>query len=114
MTKALLALSLGSLASLVVYPGRVTKVYDGDTFTVDLTIRPGLIETEHVRLDCGNAAELRAPGGPEAQKALSSALDGGVHVVTEWKREKYGRLLGRPLVDGRDVCADLRDAGVLR
>lgn len=114
----LCAALLGSgLQMRYTHEGRVARVVDGDTLDVVVTLRPGLTETQRIRLECGDAAELHADGGQEARTALVSAVgDGGVTVNTQWMREKYGRLLADVRADGRTqtVCQELLDAGVLR
>lgn len=108
--------AVATLVLVASYPLSIISVHDGDTFTGQIEVRPGLSETVVVRLPCGNAAELRADGGGvAAREALKNALDGGVLTLeTEWKHEKYGRLLASPKRGGRDVCDELRDAGWLR
>lgn len=109
-----------TLVLIAAYPLAIVSVHDGDTFSGTIEVRPGLHETVVVRLPCGNAPELRADGGGvAAREALKNALDGGVDggqltLETEWKHEKYGRLLARPKRNGADVCSELVDAGWLQ
>lgn len=82
-------------ATVWVYPVTNSRAIDGDTVDAVFEVRPGLWEREHIRFDCLNAPERNQPGGPEATAKLVAFLaDGGVQLHTEWKREKYGRLLG--------------------
>lgn len=113
----------GMLAFTFFNIARVTRIIDGDTFVAEIEVRPGLNELRHVRLACGSAPELSADGGFEAKSALASALikpDGGseIRIATNWRQEKYGRLLGDPYVpaDGGfyNVCEYLRQNGYVR
>lgn len=117
--KALLALLLSASAVTAAqhyHRGQAVRVIDGDTLVVDVELRPGLVETDTIRLNCGNAAELRADGGAAAKFALVRRLgDGGVTVLTDWRRDSFGRLLADVVSEGRDasVCAELLDAGYI-
>lgn len=82
--------------------------YDGDTFKGTVEIRPGLHEDVTVRIYCYSAPELRADGGGVLEKKRLTdflSADGGVYTLrTEWKREKYGRLLGEPIRGDAGFC----------
>lgn len=83
--------------------------HDGDTFKGTVELRPGLREDVTVRLDCYSAPELRADGGGVAEtKVLRDFLsaDAGYTLRTEWKHEKYGRLLGEPYRGDAGFCMD--------
>lgn len=80
--------------------GRVIRVADGDTLTI-------LIDSIKldipVRLSGIDAPEKNMPFGQTAKKSLSD-LTFGKNVVVEWnKKDKYGRLVGKVRVDGRDI-----------
>lgn len=109
-------LLLLAAAPLWVHEAHVIRVIDGDTFVATILLRPELTETRTIRLPCGNAAELRADGGGIAAKAaLTHALEGATSIRTEWRQEKYGRLLAAPYrADGGSICAELLDAGAIR
>lgn len=101
--------------ALFIQPLRPTNTVDGDTFDGTVDLRPGLHEDVRVRMQCPmtdggayyNAPELRADGGLAAKIALAAFLDGGTYTLhTEWKHDKYGRLLAEPFratTDGGEV-----------
>lgn len=90
-----------SSGDLYTYRATVTKVYDGDTITVDIDLGFGVVMREQsVRLLGIDAPELR---GEERQHGLASRsfvadrLSIGSVVVIKTvkdKKEKYGRYLG--------------------
>ena len=74
-------------------------VVDGDTI---------VIGRERVRIQNFNAPELHQPGGPEA-KARMQALTLGKEVHCDGKaRDRYGRLVARCSVNGRDLGQAMR------
>lgn len=88
--------------------GKVVKVYDGDTVTLD----PPGGERVIVRLQGIDAPELSQRYGREARAHLVSLL---LHqqVVVHWtKRDRHGRLVGKVIVGGRDVGRELLLAGL--
>lgn len=79
--------------------GVVVGVQDGDTITVlDST------KTQHkVRLSGIDAPEKSQPWGQRSKEGLS-ALAYRQQTVVEWsKRDRYGRVIGKVLVDGKDL-----------
>lgn len=83
------------------YRAFVTKVYDGDTITVDIDLGFGVqLKKQSIRLSGINAPEVR---GPSRNKGIFSRdwlqrmiLWETVRLVTEKdKTGKYGRWLGR-------------------
>lgn len=79
--------------------GRVVGVIDGDTITVlDST------NTEHkIRLIGIDAPEKKQPFGKSSKKMLSNWVFGKT-VNVDWdKRDRYGRLVGKVIIDGIDV-----------
>lgn len=96
------------LLAVVLLPLTPLRAVDGDTLDGRVALRPGLEETVRVRLDCYSAPELRADGGGLAEAmALARwlAADGGYTLATQWKHEKYGRLLGQPYRGDAGFCA---------
>lgn len=84
------------------------SVSDGDTITV---LNTG--NTQHkVRLSGIDAPEKRQPFSARSKENLSRVLVG--HSVTvEWhKRDCYKRLVGKVLVNGRDVNLEQIKAGM--
>jgi endonuclease YncB( thermonuclease family) len=79
--------------------GRVVRIADGDTITVlDAS------NTQHrIRLQGIDAPESKQDFGTQSKKKLSGLIFGkDVEVVYE-KTDQYGRLLGKVLLDGRDI-----------
>ena len=88
--------------------GRVTGLADGDTITV-LVDGHDMVT---VRLAGIDAPEKAQPFGAASKKHLSDRVFGRT-VTVEWmKRDKYGRVIGRVLVDGEDVCLDQVRSGL--
>jgi endonuclease YncB( thermonuclease family) len=82
--------------------GRVVGVSDGDTITVLIDGH----ENVKVRLTGIDAPEKSQPFGAVSKKNLSDQVF-GKSVTVEWdKKDKYGRVLGRVLVNGTDVCLE--------
>jgi len=80
--------------------GKVVKVLDGDTIT--LLVECAQLELP-VRLAGIDAPETGAPFGLESKESLSRLLSGRTVAVESHKRDKYGRYVGRILVDGLDA-----------
>ena len=96
-TAVLLTLALTAHAETIT--GRVVGVADGDTITV-----LDADKVQHkIRLSGIDAPEKKQAFGNRSKKSLSAlAFDKTVNVETE-KRDRYGRQIGKVLVDGRDV-----------
>lgn len=79
--------------------GRVVGISDGDTVTV-LDVQ----KVQHkIRLAGIDAPEKTQPFGNRSKESLSElAFDKTVTVETD-KRDRYGREVGKVLVNGRDV-----------
>ena len=96
-----LTICLGFLASSVfaeVLFGTVVAVHDGDTIT--LKNESG---QKKIRLAGIDAPELNQPFGVESRAALREVvLDKQVQVETS-KTDKYGRVVGRVILDGVDI-----------
>lgn len=113
------------------YPAAVLSVHDGDTLTALLDEGADNFWRTAVRLDGGNAIELRNPGGAEAQQELAqlvapvtpvtvvdlfALLNGPRAAQIEVLRyDKYsGRVDGRVVLpDGRDVVQTMIAAGYM-
>lgn len=100
------------------YHAIVTKVYDGDTVTLDIDL--GLytwVKGVKARLYGIDAPELR---GEERPHGLASrdwlrlqVLDKEVVIETiKDKQGKYGRWLCKIWLDGRDIIAEMVEAGL--
>jgi endonuclease YncB( thermonuclease family) len=102
---ALCVLSTRAAAAELV--GRVVAVADGDTITVLTADRV----RERIRLAGIDAPESRQAFGTAAKQRLS-ALVFGTEVQVEFeKRDRYGRIVGRVLREGRDASLALIESG---
>ncbi len=97
LTAMLLALACTAHAETIT--GRVVGVADGDTITV-----LDADKVQHkIRLSGIDAPEKKQAFGNRSKESLSDlAFDKTVNVETS-KRDKYGRQIGKVLVNGRDV-----------
>jgi len=97
ITAMLLALACTANAETIT--GRVVGVADGDTITV-----LDADKVQHkIRLAGIDAPEKKQPFGNRSKESLSAlAFDKTVNVETS-KRDRYGRQIGKVLVNGRDV-----------
>ncbi len=97
-----------SLLLLVLFPfgvpadtlnGKVVKITDGDTLVILDTDM-----TQHkIRLSGIDAPESNQPFGQRSKEALS-ALVAGQQVEVDWhKRDRYQRIVGKVIAQGRDV-----------
>ena len=79
--------------------GKVVKITDGDTLVV---LDAG--NTQHkIRLSGIDAPETNQPFGKRSKEALS-ALVAGQRVEVDWhKRDRYDRIVGKVIAQGRDV-----------
>ena len=99
------------------YNAHVTKVYDGDTITVDIDLGLGVwLKGQKIRLFGINAPELRGDTHDEGIKSRDFlrklVLDKDVTVVTyKDKKGKWGRWLGdvflsRNYISEIDLCVN--------
>ena len=88
--------------------GRVVSVADGDTITVlDSS------ETQHrIRLEGIDAPELHQAFGSRSKQNLSELVYGKDVTVVYYKTDQYGRLVGKILLDGRDINLEQVRAGM--
>ncbi len=95
----ILLLALACTAHAETITGRVVGVVDGDTITV-----LDADKVQHkIRLSGIDAPEKKQPFGNRSKESLSAlAFDKTVNVETS-KRDRYGRQIGKVLVNGRDV-----------
>ena len=92
-------LTLACTANAETITGRVVGVADGDTITV-----LDADKVQHkIRLSGIDAPEKKQAFGNRSKESLSElAVDKTVNVETS-KRDRYGRQIGKVLVNGRDV-----------
>jgi micrococcal nuclease len=85
---------------------RVSKVIDGDTFTLKGVSR-------HIRVWGLDAPERGDPGGPAATSALRGLIS-GVTLHSDLRDiDRYGRYVGQCFLgDGRDIAAVMIQMGV--
>lgn len=94
----LLLISLALKSYSAELTGVVSAVHDGDT----LTLKSNLI-TKKVRLAGIDAPELQQPYGVESRNALSQDVLNQLVTVDTNKTDKYGRAVGKLLLNGEDV-----------
>ena len=87
------------LVSADTLTGKVVKITDGDTLVV---LDAG--NTQHkIRLSGIDAPETNQPFGKRSKEALS-ALVAGQRVEVDWhKHDRYGRIVGKVIAQGKDV-----------
>ena len=91
------------------YKATVTKVYDGDTITVDFDLGFGiLIRKQKIRLYGINTPEVRGPEKPEgiiSRDALRERILGKVVTIKTFrdKKGKYGRWLGEVFMEEENI-----------
>ena len=96
---ATLLLALACNANAETITGRVVGVADGDTITV-LDAR----KVQHkIRLAGIDAPEKKQPFGNRSKESLSQLAFGKTVDVETIKRDRYGRQIGKVLVNGQDV-----------
>lgn len=79
--------------------GRVVGVADGDTVTVLDSYK-----VQHkIRLAGIDAPEKKQAFGNQSKQSLSDLVFGKIVAVETNKRDKYGRQVGKILLDGQDV-----------
>lgn len=88
-----------SLAQAEIFTGRVVGVTDGDTITI-----LDADNTQYkVRLTGIDAPERKQAFGNMAKQHLASLIFGKTVTVEWFKHDRYKRILGKVLVDGRDA-----------
>lgn len=84
------------------FSGRVIKVHDGDTITVNTSLRELPVK---IRFADTAAPELNQEGGHEAQSWLEKRIMGEMVdvLLSEQRVEKWGRILGTIYHNGMNV-----------
>jgi len=82
--------------------GKVVGVADGDTITVlDAT------NTQHkIRMQGIDAPEKAQAYGQKSKQSLSQMVQSKQVTVEYQKKDKYGRTLGKVVLNGTDVCLE--------
>ena len=102
-----IALAFIGSASAELLTGTVTSVHDGDT----LTLQTGT-EQKKIRLAGIDAPELKQLFGPESRDALRQAVLNQSVAVDINKQDRYGRAVGKVLLNGEDVNLKQVSAGL--
>lgn len=95
----LLALAFAFPVSAWTLEGRIVGVSDGDTVTV-----LDVANTQHkIRLAGIDAPERAQPFGNRSKQSLSDLAFNRHATVEATKKDRYGRTVGKVIVDGQDV-----------
>jgi len=87
--------------------GKVVKITDGDT----LYVLDANNKQHKIRLAGIDAPERKQAYGLASRKHLASIVAGKQVTVEYEKRDRYGRIVGKVLLDGMDVCLEQVKAG---
>ncbi len=103
---SLVFLSLAASADSLT--GKVVKITDGDTlYVLDANYK------EHkIRLAGIDAPERKQAYGLASRKHLASIVAGQQVTIEYDKRDRYGRIVGKVLLDGIDACLEQVKAGL--
>ena len=104
----LLIFSVCTARASKIIQGKVVSVADGDTITV-----LDAEKTQHkIRLQGIDAPEKAQAFGAKSKQALYEMVHGKTVQVSFEKSDKYGRILGKVLLDGQDICHQQIKAGL--
>lgn len=87
--------------------GRVVSIHDADT----ITILDGSKTQHRIRLGAIDAPEMGQDYGQRAKEYLAEQVFGKEVLIEYSKRDKYGRIVGKILLEGKDINLDLISAG---
>jgi len=104
----LLLTVLFSLSAYADFTGKVVKVTDGDTVNV---LEAGNV-LHKVRLTGIDAPERGQPYGRKSQEYLSDMVAGKQVLVETEKQDRYGRDLGKIILNGQDINLGQVKAGM--
>jgi len=94
---------LGPVAhAATTYTGKVISIADGDTLRI--LYRGGQLKIHLAEID---TPERKQPWGTRAKQALSDKVFGEVVDVVKVDRDRYGRIVGRIYLDGRDINREM-------
>ena len=94
-------------SSAVTLTGRTVRVTDGDTIVI---LSDGNVQHK-IRLQGIDAPERKQAFGTKSKEHLSDSVAGKFVIVEYGKRDRYGRVIGKVLVGGKDVCLEQIIAG---
>ena len=104
----LLIFSVCTASASKILQGKVVSVADGDTITV-----LDAEKTQHkIRLQGIDAPEKAQAFGAKSKQSLYEMVHGKTVQVSFEKSDKYGRILGKVLLDGQDICHQQIKAGL--
>jgi len=90
--------------------GKVVSVSDGDTITV-LVINQTTNTTVKIRLSEIDCPEKKQAFGTQAKKALSEKIFGKMVAVEYNNTDRYGRIIGKIIFDGRWINKEMIEEG---
>jgi endonuclease YncB( thermonuclease family) len=102
----LMMLSFGLSAATI--EGKVVNVADGDTITV-------LVKNNtqyKIRLQGIDAPEKAQPYGQKSKQSLHQLVHSKQVIVEYQKKDKYGRTIGKVLLNGTDICLKQIELGM--
>jgi endonuclease YncB( thermonuclease family) len=102
LTSILLVLAGPSGHTATTYTGKVISIADGDTLRI--LYRDGQLKIRLAEID---TPERKQPWGNRARQALSDKVFGKIVDVVEIDRDRYGRIVGRIYLDGRDINREM-------
>lgn len=88
--------------------GRVVRIADGDT----ITILDGANGQHRIRLQGIDAPESHQAFGTQSKKNLSNMIFDRQVTVEYEKTDQYGRIVGKILLDGKDINLEQVKAGM--
>lgn len=92
----------------IIFEGRVVGVQDGDT----ITVLDSSNANHRIRLLGIDAPENGQPFGNRSGENLSQAIFNRV-VTIEWsKHDRYGRIVGKVVLEGQDICLEQIKTGM--
>ncbi len=102
-----LLIGLSLTVSADTLTGKVVKITDGDT----LYVLDANYKDHKIRLAGIDAPERKQAYGLASHKHLLSIVAGKQVRVEYQKRDRYGRIVGKVLLDGIDACLEQVKAG---
>jgi endonuclease YncB( thermonuclease family) len=109
--KTLLFLSvfcLSASAQPQTITGKVVGVSDGDT----ITVLDADNQQHKIRIDGVDAQESNQDFGSHAKQSLSDLVFGKTMTVTSRKKDRYGRVLGTVILEGKDINQEQINRGM--
>ena len=99
---AWLLLFLACKLNAATLQGKVVSVADGDTITV---LDDNKIQHK-IRLQGIDAPEKSQPFGQKSKQSLNNLVHSKMVTIDFEKKDKYGRTVGKVLLNGTDVCLE--------